>query len=373
MNLGIDAKWFFDGPPSGRVVIENLIRNIIMINNHNREGCQLHLFFKERDKRKTFPYHDKSIHCHYIRGKNNFISNVLFLPVYCIGLSLDVVIFQNFSPLFSSFKRISYIHDVIYMSNPEFFTITERLYFFPIKFLARRAHRICTISESEKRRLINFKFGTDEKIDVIHHGITDEFKPRKKHNDKLLKAVILKYNLPAKFLLYVGRLNIRKNLLNLMKSIPLLEDSEIRLFLVGQYDWKSFDVREFACRLGIKNRIILTGFVEDEHLPVLYALSTVFCYVSYEEGFGLPALEAMASGVPVVVSNSSSIPEVCGDAGNYADPFDPVSIATTINSLLNNEELYTKKRALGLKRASLFKWKHSAEKIIRSALKACNA
>jgi glycosyltransferase involved in cell wall biosynthesis len=372
MNLGIDAKWFFDGPTSGRVVVENLIKNIIIFNNHNRKECQLHLFFKECDKKKTFPYNDKSIRCHYIKGNNNFISNVLFLPLYCIGLSLDVVVFQNFSPLFSSFKRISYIHDVIYMSNPEFFTIIERLYFFPIKFLARRAHRICTISESEKRRLMNFKFGNDEKIDVVHHGITDEFKPREKHDNDLLKAVISRYNLPAKFLLYVGRLNIRKNLLNLMKAIPLLENTEIPLFLVGQYDWKTFNVPEFACSLGIKNRIILTGFVENEHLAVLYALSTVFCFVSYEEGFGLPALEAMASGVPVVVSNSSSISEVCGDAGNYADPRDPRGIAENIDSLLNDEELYLRKRALGLKRASLFKWKDSAEKIIHSALKTCN-
>jgi glycosyltransferase involved in cell wall biosynthesis len=372
MKLGIDAKWFFDGPPSGRVVIENLVKNIIMINNHNRLHCQLHLFFKECDKRKTFPYYDKSIHCHYIRGKNNFISNVLFLPLYCIGLKLDVVICQNFSPFCSSFKRISYIHDIIYVSHPEFFTITERLYFFPIKFLARRAHRICTISESEKRRLINSKFGTDEKIDVIHHGITDEFKPKEQHSDELLKAVILKYNLPEKFILYVGRLNLRKNILNLVKSIPLLEDRKIPLFLAGQYDWKTFNADDLACRLGIKNRIILTGFVENEYLPVLYALSTIFCFVSYEEGFGLPVLEAMATGVPVVVSNSSSIPEVCGDAGNYVDPHDPQSIATTIDSLLNNEELYAKKRTLGLKRASFFKWRHSAEKIIQSALKACS-
>lgn len=372
MNLGLDAKWFFDGPPSGRVVIENLVKNIIMINKHNAQSCQLHLFFKKCDQRKKFPYQDKSLHCHYIRGKNNFISNVLFLPLYCIGLKLDVVVFQNFSPLCSSFKRISYIHDGIYMSHPEFFTTIERLYFFPIKFLANRAHRICTISESEKRRLVNFKFGTDEKIDVIHHGITDEFKPREKRNDELLKTVVSKYNLPEKFILYVGRLNVRKNLLNLMKAISLLKDTEIPLFLAGQYDRKMFNIDQWACRLGIKNRIILTGFVENEHLPVLYSLSTIFCFVSYEEGFGLPALEAMASGVPVVVSNSSSIPDICGDAGNYVDSCDPVSIAATIDSLLNNEELYAKKRAHGLKRASLFKWQYSAEKIMDSALKACN-
>jgi glycosyltransferase involved in cell wall biosynthesis len=365
MKLGVDAKWFFNGPTSGRVVVENLVRNLIMINNHN----QLHLFFNKSDKGAIFPYNNKHIHCHYIWGKNNLISNVLILPIYCIGLKLDVVIFQNFAPFFSSFKRISYIHDIIYMSNPEFFTIAERLYFLPIKYLARRAHRICTISESEKRRLINFKFGAAEKIDVIYHGITDEFKPKELHEDESLKAVTIKYNLPEKYLLYVGRINVRKNILNLIKSISLLGDREIPLFLAGQNDWKTFNASDLACGLGVKNRIIFTEFVDNKHLPALYALSTIVCFVSYAEGFGLSTLEAMASGVPVVVSNSSSIPEVCGDAGNYIDPRDPKSIAEMIDSLLIDKELYTKKKEMGLRRASLFKWENSAEIIIQSALK----
>ena len=366
MKLGIDAKWFFNGPPSGKVVVKNLIKNIIRIKNYN----QLHLFFNKCDKGAVFPYYDKQIHCHYIWGKNNLISNVLVLPIHCFNLKLDVVIFQNFSPFFSSFKRISIIYDIIYMSNPEYFTTTERLYFLPIKYLARRAHRICTISESEKRRLINFKFGAAEKIDVIYHGIADEFKPKELHDNESLKTVSLKYNLPEKYLLYVGRLNVRKNIINLIKAISLLVDREIPLFLAGQYDWKTFDAVELACRLGVKDRIIFTEFVENKHLPALYALSTISCFVSYEEGFGLPALEAMASGVPVVVSYSSSIPEVCGDAGNYIDPNDPKSIAEMIDSLLINKELYTKKKSMGLRRASLFKWKFSAEKIIQSTLKA---
>jgi len=365
MKLGVDAKWFFNGPPSGRVVVRNLLKNIITINKHN----QLHLFFNKCDKGKVFPYYDKQIHFHYIWGKNNLISNVLVLPIYSFGLKLDAFIFQNFSPFCSSFKRIVYIHDIIYISNPEFFTIAERLYFLPIKYLSRRAHRICTTSESEKKRLINFKFGIAEKIDVIYHGISDEFKPKELHDNESLKTVSLKYNLPEKYLLYVGRLNVRKNIINLVKSIPLLINREIPLFLAGHYDWKTFDIRGLACRLGVKNRIIFTEFVENKHLPALYALSTIFCFVSYEEGFGLPALEAMASGVPVVVSYSSSIPEVCRDAGNYIDPHNPKNIAEMIDSLLINKELYTKKKAMGLRQASLFNWEHSAEKIIQSTLK----
>lgn len=365
MKLGIDAKWFYNGPPSGRVVVRNLVKNIISINDYD----QLHLFFNKCDKEKIFPYYNKQIHCHYIWCKNNLISNVLVLPIYSFNLKLDVVIFQNFSPFFSSFKRISYIHDIIYMSNPEFFTTAEQLYFSPIKYLARRAHRICTISENEKRRLINYRFGAAEKIDVIYHGISDEFKPKELHDNESLKAITLKYKLPEKYLLYVGRLNIRKNIVNLIKSVPMLKNKEIPLFLAGQYDWKTFNAGELAYRLGVKNRIVFTEFVENRHLPALYALSTIFCFVSYEEGFGLPVLEAMASGVPVIASSTSSIPEVCGGAGNYIDPHDPKSIARMIDTLLINKELYTKKKAMGLRRASLFKWEYSAEKIIQSTLK----
>ena len=342
MKIGIDAKWYYNGPPSGVVVVKNLVNSLIEIN----DGNQLHIFLSKRDQNKAFPYQDKYVHVHYIWDINSLISNVVAMPIYCIGLNLDVVIFQNYSPLISKYRRISYVHDVIYLSNPEYFSLSEKLYYAPIKFLARRAHRICTISESEKRRLVKYNLGCNGNIDVIHHGIRSDYKPKEKHEDKSLKEVTAKYNLPDQYLLYVGRLNIRKNILNLMTAIKYLRNKTIKLVLAGTYDWKMFDVVDRARQLGIADRIIMTKYVEDEHLPILYALSTVVCFVSYEEGFGLPALEAMASGVPVVVADASSLPEVCGAAGNYIDPHSSENIAEMIDSLLDNENLYNEGKRL---------------------------
>jgi glycosyltransferase involved in cell wall biosynthesis len=166
-------------------------------------------------------------------------------------------------------------------------------------------------------------------------------------------------------LLYVGRLNVRKNIGNLLRALRLLEgDVKMPIVISGSPDWKNPGLASLLATLAI--RPIFTGSVEDRDLPALYAMASVFCFPSYEEGFGLPPLEAMACGVPVVVSDRSSLPEVCGNAGTYANPDDPEAIATAIQSLLVDEGLALKKRALGLERAGHFSWQNSARGVMAS-------
>ena len=117
--------------------------------------------------------------------------------------------------------------------------------------------------------------------------------------------------------------------------------------------------------LGLADRVALLGRVSEADLPVLYALATVFCYVSFAEGFGLPPLEAMASGVPVVVSNRDSLPGICSEAGTYVDPEKTEEIAAAIESLLGNAELWKQKRAQGLRRARSFTWQRSADTLLQ--------
>lgn len=360
LRIGFDAKWFFSGNPSGRVIVRNILDQWL-----TRPGPhEFYIFLKKEDRFKDFPYQGPHIHPVYVWGRINLLSNLLAVPLKARSLKLDAVIFQYFSPLFSHFKRIVFINDAIYRSHPEYFTLMERLYFSPIRFLARRAHRVCTISESEKGRLVRHKFSPEERIDVVHLGVDKRFKPQPAHDSIALAGVISTYRLPEKFLLYVGRLNARKNLPNLLKALALLKDRSMPLVLAGAYDWKMFDLGPLIGELGIGHRVIYTGFVEDRHLPALYSLAGIFCYVSFDEGFGLPPLEAMASGVPVVVANSGSLPETCGNAGNYVDPFDPADIARAIDLLLADRDLYEKQRNIGLDRAARFTWEQSAANLL---------
>ena len=366
MKIGLDAKWFFSGPPSGRNVIRNLIEQIVKQNTDH----DLYIFLDSRSRHEVFPFISDRVHCRYVWGRNNLLSNIFVLPWMAKFLRLDVLVFQNFTPPISNFKTIAFVHDLIFLTHPQYFTLKERIYLYPIKWLGRTADKICTVSEAEKNRIIAQGVATKDKVDVIYNGVSSHFKPRECFMPRLLEEVKERYHIPDSFLLYVGRLNERKNIQNLLNAITFL-NTDIPLVIVGSYDWKMFDIKRFLEKLGLEDRVILTGYIEDEHLPIIYSLATVFCFVSYEEGFGLPALESMASGVPVVVSNRSSLPEVCGEAGNYVDPDDPRNIAMMVDKLLSEESYYEQQQIKGLQRAEEFCWEKSAMSLLKCITNLC--
>lgn len=362
MKIGIDAKWFFGGPPSGTVVIYNILKYFIELTH----GYELYIFLDQREKGKDFPFKSDQVHLVYVWADNNLISNVLILPYHSQQLKLDVCIFMNFAPPVINCKKIAFVFDVIFASNPEYFTLLERLYFSPIRFLARNADRVCTISHSEKDRMISYGFSEKQLIDVVSLGVDKKFRPRDARMEDQLSAVRVAYRLPPEFILYVGRLNIRKNIGGLLQALPLLRNTSIPLVIAGEQNWKMPDIESVIDELGIRDRLIFTGRVEESHIELLYALATIFAYPSFEEGFGLPPLEAMASGVPVVVSNSSALPEVCGDAAMYADPHDPSDVASKIDALLEDSDLYAAMSAKGIQRAQQFTWELSARQLLQS-------
>ena len=366
MKIGIDAKWFFEGPPSGRVVIRNLVKQLIELPPND----VLYIFLDERAKGLDFPYLQPHVHLVYVWGGVNMLSNTFIIPFSAWNLHLDVFVFQNFSPMFSNFKRHAYIHDVLFKTHPQFYTRTERLYLWPLKYLACFAHRLCTVSETEKKRMAEIGYGSAKLIDVVYHGVDEAFKPRERYDSGELQAVAEKYALPDSFILYVVRLNVRKNVFNLLRALPLLKNDSIPLVVVGGYDWKMTSVDNLLAELGIADRVIFTGPVYGEDLPRIYALAKVLCFVSYAESFGLPALEGMASGVPVVVSNRTCLPEICADAALYAEPDNPEDIAKKIDILLSDDHVWRQQRERGLLRAGNFTWRRSAEQLLESAYRA---
>jgi glycosyltransferase involved in cell wall biosynthesis len=367
LKIGFDAKWFFDGHPSGKRITENIVAAFTELNLDH----EVVLFFDKRYKHCSLPNPKSNIRYVYMWAGNNLLSNLFILPFYAKKERIDVLFSNNFSPIYGRFLRVTWILDVIFKSHPEYFTLKERMYFSFIRPLALAADHLCTISNSEKLRMLKYGFSsTAENIDVIYLGIENKFKPKENHDATYLDMVIKKYGLPERFLLYVGRLNQRKNLDSLLRAYAYLENSPelIPLVLAGSPDWKMFDINKYLEEMNIQQKVILTGFVDDDHLPALYALATVFCYVSFEEGFGLPPLESMASGIPVIASNTSSLPEICGDAAIYIDPHDVHAIARSIKEYLMNRNLCKEMRERGLLQASKFKWEYSALKISEVAI-----
>lgn len=359
MRIGIDGRWFFRGNPSGRVVVRNLTRQLA---EHHPEH-EYFIFLSRRDRCQPYLWLRPNVHPVFMPEAIGLLSVCILLPWKAAKLGLDACLSFNFPPLAGKFKKIVWIADVIFLEHPEFFTWKEILYFWPIRPLVHLAHRICTISRSEMERMARMGFAQAPRIAHVPIGGDARYRPAADHEPAQLRSVRERYDLPERFLLYIGRMNIRKNIQNLLKALSLIQDRDIKLFLAGKNEWKMFDLPAKVAELGLNDRVVFLGEVAEEDLPSLYALATVFCYVSFAEGFGLPPLEAMASGVPVVVSDRDAIPEVCGEAGTYVDPHRPEEIAAAIDSLLRDPVLRERKRKQSLEQARRFSWRESADKL----------
>jgi glycosyltransferase involved in cell wall biosynthesis len=361
MRIGLDGRWFFSGNPSGKVIVRQLLRQLIILHPEH----EYYIFLPRRERHLEFQFAASHVQLFYTAAGNGFFANCCFLPWRARKLNLDVCLFFYFCGLFGRYKKIVFINDVTFLAYPAYFTWKEKLYYWPMHFLSRWADRICTISQCEKERMEKFAYAPAEKIAIVPLGVDESFLPLAGHDPQRIQEVKAKYGLSDRFLLYVGRMNERKNILNLLKALKVLEDQNIKLVLAGQVDWKMFDLQVKIKELALQDRVLLLGQVLDADLPVLYALAAIFCYVSFAEGFGLPPLEAMASGVPLVVSDRDSLPEVCADAGSYVDPQKPEDIAVAIDRLLLDPELREEKRAKGLLRAKYFSWEDSADKLLQ--------
>lgn len=187
--------------------------------------------------------------------------------------------------------------------------------------------------------------------------------------------ILQKYGIVRPYILYVGALESRKNLPRLLEAYAQLRQwsTKWRLVIVGARKWKFSPIFETVQRLGLEPHVTFTGYVADEHLPALYAGADLFAFPSLYEGFGLPVLEAMACGTPVVTSNTSSLPEVAGDAAILVDPNSVGQIAEAMRSVLSQPTLAAELIEKGPARSGLFTWERTAQETIdvyRQALEA---
>jgi glycosyltransferase involved in cell wall biosynthesis len=223
----------------------------------------------------------------------------------------------------------------------------------------QKSDRIITVSNYIKGEIIDLLKYDEARIKVIYHGVDhDNFKP---YDNSLLTEFKKSRNLPAKFILFVGSIEPRKNLKHVLKgynSLPAAFKKECKFVLAGFSGWKNDEVMDIIRREH--DNIVYLGYLSDLELAYLYNLASVFIYASLYEGFGLPPLEAMACGTPVIVSQSSSLPEVCGDAAYFVDPHSIDSISEGMTKVFSDSELRKSLVQRGLARAQSFTWDQSA-------------
>jgi glycosyltransferase involved in cell wall biosynthesis len=370
MKIAIDASWaLYERAGVGRYT-HNLVKALLKVDQRN-EYVLFFNYWRNREEREKIIQDIvgirrdkiKIIRFYFPVKLKEWLMSTPFAWPRFIKEKIDIFHAPYFTGMPKYFfpNKIVTIHDLAFMHFPEHHgKKLSNFYLKKTKEAVKLSKKVVAVSLATKRDLISLLDVSAVKIAVVPEGKNLNLK----NIDKKLAGQVLKQYLPTdKYILFVGTLEPRKNLVNLLKAYALLPhdlQKQYRLVLVGQKGWQTRAFQETLEVLNLRQKIVMPGFIPDEHLPYFYAGASVFVYPSFYEGFGLPVLEAMACGAPVITSKTSSMPEVAGRAGLLIDPESEESIAEAMKKVLTNQKLTETMKKAGLAQAKKFSWERAA-------------
>lgn len=355
MKIGIDAR--NDGSGVGRYTF-SLIRELAQIDHEND-----YVLFLNRDR--FADYTPPGPNFRKVEAAIPWFTprEQLQLPRVIARERLDLMHYPNVTvPLLSTTPFVITIHDLNYLNQAAISGASgdsrlKRAGYRIALSKARRARRVVTVSEHTRQKLVQVLRVEPEQVIVTYEAADP---PGRADPDV---SVLKRHGLDVPFFLYVGAAYPYKNLSRLIEAFARL-DGERRLVLAGDHETFGPGLRERAAAAGVADRVVFPGRVTEAELAALYGGALACAFVSFSEGFGLPGLEAMAAGVPVVAADAASLPEIYGVAARYCDPFDFGSIASALAEVASDEELRARLVALGRDRASQFSWRRMAEQTL---------
>ena len=362
MHIAIDAHQVGTQLAGNATYITSLIEALAEIDQKN----EYTLYVTKPVAAEKYSNRWTNFSVRHIAPHNPFIRIPFSMNVELRRRPADVLFVQFTAPPFAPCKVVTMIPDISYEHLPETFKRRERLQMkLTIRHTAKTAAHIITPSEYSRQDLIetyNLSLG---KISMIPHAAPRFFKPVTDAVE--IQRVRRKYKLNGEFILAVGSIQPRKNLARLIEAYSILikrRENVPPLVLVGKKAWLFEETFRATSSHGVENRVQFTDFVPDEDLPALYSAAACFVYPSFFEGFGLPPLEAMQCGAPVIAGNRTSLPEVVGDAGLLVDPFDTNAIADALEKLISDKDLREDLSRRGLERAKKFSWLETARRTL---------
>jgi len=367
MNIGIVSSFIDEKSGGIGVYTENLVKKLNEIDFHNN----YFLIHYERSTQDIYLENSEIIipqksFLNKMPGSYSFW-RYYTLPKELKKYKLDVIHDPyELGPLsFSNpAAKIITIHDLTPLLFPEHFKSADvwlhRLLF---SKTIKNVDKIITVSEYSKKDIIEHINAPEDKIEVVYNGKSEIFHP---HTENEVEEIKKRYNLPSEFILCVGGLHPIKNIPRLLKAYKKVLESGYwqPLVIVGKKVDKWDPIFQTISQLGLEDKVLFTGHINDNDLSLLYSAAEVFVYPCLYAGFGLPPLEAMACGTPVISSNNSSIPEVVGDAGILIDPYQVYDISNALVHVLDDKSMQKKMIKKGKKQAELFSWENAARETL---------
>jgi len=373
MKIGIEGQRLFRKKKHGMdMVALELIRNLQLIDTENE-----YFIFVKPDEDNTVLKETPNFKIIQLDGGSYPMWEQIALPKAAKKYGCEILhCTSNTAPIFTDIPLITILHDIIYMESSYYKILTGSATPYQkfgnayrkliVPWVVKKSDKIVTVSHFEKNRIGEF-FGMkdDKRLTAIYNGVSTHFK--RVTDESELKRVKEKYHLPDHFFFFLGNTDPKKNTIGTLKAFSdFLKQSKSDYKLV-MLDYDLNELEKLLIEIGDKdliNNIVLTGYVINTDLPAIYSLCTIFLYPSLRESFGIPMLEAMGCGVPVITSNTSSMPEVAGDAAHIINPYNPEEITQAIIKILADAEYYDTLCKKGIERNKLFSWKNMAEQVL---------
>lgn len=356
MRIAIDARMIRQGSMHG------IARYVYQLLEGLRVAASRHNFYVLINKGSPLEQTVWPSHVHLVNANSPWISvrEQRELPQILKRLNIDLFHTPSFvGPVFVPCEMVMTIHDLNHMVLPQFYTLFHQMYYqIVVQRSIKRSKYILTVSKFSKKEIVRTLAIDPDKIFVTYNGVSEDYKPVE---DKFyLEYVRDIYGLPDRFIFCVSNNKPHKNVHQLVRAY-CYSNVEIPLVLACPTDANLIRIAE---NYGKKHLVYFSKFIEEQHLPAVYSLTDLFVYPSTYEGFGLPPLEALACGSPVVVARSSSLPEVVGDNAIFANPFDYKAIAAALESGVYDEALREQLKKKGIGHAKSFSWDRMIEKTI---------
>jgi glycosyltransferase involved in cell wall biosynthesis len=374
MKIGIEAQRIFRKKKHGMdMVALELIRNLQQIDHENE-----YFIFVKPDEDDTVLTETKNFKIIKLDGGTYPVWEQFALPRAAKKYGCQILhCTSNTAPVRCSIPLVTTLHDIIYMestfagilagsatSYQKFGNAYRKLI---VPNVVKKSKKIITVSHFEKDRIGSFfHMKGDSRLTAVYNGVSTHFKPVT--DTAMLKTVKEKYHLPDNYFFFLGNTDPKKNTKGTLKAFSDFLKQTGSDYKLVMLDYDRTELEKILVEIGDKSlieKIVLTGYVVNTDLPAIYCQSSIFLYPSLRESFGIPMLEAMACGVPVITSNTSSMPEVAGDAAVIVNPFKPEEITAAMIRLSNDDHLRAVMTDEGYKQSIKFSWKAMAQDVLK--------